>query len=56
MAGKITGALERAGIAGNTVVVFNSEHGDLVGDHGMLKVILPPHAPLPKGPDYNGFG
>jgi arylsulfatase A-like enzyme len=37
MAGKITGALERAGIADNTVVVFTSEHGDMLGDHGMLE-------------------
>ncbi len=37
MVGKITGALERAGIADNTVVVFTSEHGDMMGDHGMLE-------------------
>ena len=37
MVGKITAALERAGIADNTVVVFTSEHGDMMGDHGMLE-------------------
>ncbi len=37
MVGKITAALERAGVADNTVVVFTSEHGDMMGDHGMLE-------------------
>ena len=37
MVGKITSALEAAGIADNTVVVFTSEHGDMMGDHGMLE-------------------
>jgi arylsulfatase A-like enzyme len=37
MVGKITAALDKAGIADNTVVVFTSEHGDLLGDHGMLE-------------------
>ena len=37
MVGKITSALERAGVADNTVVVFTSEHGDMMGDHGMLE-------------------
>ena len=37
MVAKITAALERAGIADNTVVVFTSEHGDMMGDHGMLE-------------------
>ena len=37
MVGKITSALELAGIADNTVVVFTSEHGDMMGDHGMLE-------------------
>ena len=37
MVGKITDALENAGVADNTVVVFTSEHGDMMGDHGMLE-------------------
>ena len=37
MVGKITDALEKAGVADNTVVVFTSEHGDMMGDHGMLE-------------------
>ena len=37
MVGKITSALDRAGVADNTVVVFTSEHGDMMGDHGMLE-------------------
>lgn len=37
MVGKITAALDRAGIADNTIVVFTSEHGDMMGDHGMLE-------------------
>ena len=37
MVGKITAALDSAGLADNTVVVFTSEHGDMMGDHGMLE-------------------
>ena len=37
MVGKILDAIERAGIAGNTIVVFTSDHGDQIGDHGMLE-------------------
>ncbi len=37
MVGKITAALDRAGVADNTVVAFTSEHGDMMGDHGMLE-------------------
>ena len=37
MLGKVTSALEQSGITDNTVVVFTSEHGDLLGDHGMLE-------------------
>ena len=37
MVGKITDALERTGISENTAVVFTSDHGDQVGDHGMLE-------------------
>ena len=37
MVGKITSALERSGIDDQTAVVFTSEHGDMMGDHGMLE-------------------
>ncbi|MCZ6712043.1 MAG: sulfatase-like hydrolase/transferase [Gammaproteobacteria bacterium] len=37
MVGKITAALERNGLSENTAVVFTSDHGDQVGDHGMLE-------------------
>ena len=29
--------LERSGLAENTIVVFTSDHGDLLGDHAMLE-------------------
>jgi arylsulfatase A-like enzyme len=35
--GSIFEALEESGQAGNTVVVFTSEHGEMAGDHGMLE-------------------
>lgn len=34
--GRILGALEESGMADDTVVVFTSDHGDLVGAHGGL--------------------
>jgi arylsulfatase A-like enzyme len=37
MVGKITSALERHGLSENTAVVFTSDHGDQLGDHGMLE-------------------
>lgn len=36
--GKIVEAIDQAGLADNTIVVFTSEHGDLVGTHGMLEM------------------
>ena len=39
--GGIAAALERLGLAGNTVVMFTADHGDFMGDHGiMLKYLL----------------
>lgn len=35
-AGDILAALTETGLADNTVVVFNSDHGELMGDHGLL--------------------
>ena len=37
MVGKITSAIDDAGVADDTVVVFTSDHGDMLGDHGMLE-------------------
>lgn len=37
MVGRIVEALERNGVADNTVIVFTSEHGEMGGDHGMLE-------------------
>lgn len=34
--GQILGALERLGVAERTVVLFTSDHGDLMGDHQRL--------------------
>jgi len=37
MVGKITDAIEHAGLINDTIIVFTSDHGDLLGDHGMLE-------------------
>jgi uncharacterized sulfatase len=34
--GQILASLEKFGLADNTLVVFSSDHGDLMGDHGLL--------------------
>ncbi len=34
--GQVLDALERAGKAENTLVIFLSDHGDMLGDHGLL--------------------
>ena len=34
--GEILGRLEAAGLADNTIVVFTSDHGDFLGDHGLM--------------------
>lgn len=35
--GRILGLLDELGIADDTVVVFTSDHGDMLGDHGYLR-------------------
>jgi uncharacterized sulfatase len=39
--GRILGALDDRGIADDTVVVFTSDHGDWLGDHGLFQKGLP---------------
>ena len=34
--GKIVRALERLDIADNTIIVFTADHGDMMGDHGLI--------------------
>ncbi|MFX1591514.1 MAG: sulfatase [Promethearchaeota archaeon] len=34
--GQILAALEKLGYADNTIIIFTSDHGDLMGEHGML--------------------
>ena len=34
--GQILASLENLGLTENTIVVFSSDHGDLMGDHGLL--------------------
>ncbi|MGC4110687.1 MAG: sulfatase-like hydrolase/transferase [Nocardioides sp.] len=39
--GRILNALERSGAAGNTLVIFTADHGDMQGSHGLLNKCLP---------------
>lgn len=39
--GRILEALERNGIADETIVVFTSDHGDWLGDHGLFQKGIP---------------
>lgn len=34
--GRLVGHLDRLGLAGNTVVAFTSDHGDMLGSHGLF--------------------
>ena len=39
--GRIMGTLDRLGAVDDTIIVFTSDHGDMMGDHGlMLKLIM----------------
>lgn len=41
MLGSILKAIENAGLEDDTIVVFTSEHGDMIGTHGMLEMRTP---------------
>ncbi|MCH8102265.1 MAG: sulfatase-like hydrolase/transferase, partial [Chloroflexi bacterium] len=41
MVGTILGALDSSGVSDRTIVVFTSEHGDMVGTHRMLEMRTP---------------
>lgn len=49
-AGRLLRALERGGRAGNTIVCFTADHGDLLGEHGLYRKGRPEeesiHVPL----------
>lgn len=47
--GRILAEIERQGIAGNTVVIFTSDHGEMLGDHGLGHKSVPyePSAHIP---------
>ncbi|MBS19925.1 MAG: hypothetical protein CL733_02725 [Chloroflexi bacterium] len=36
--GKISSSIDEAGLRDNTIFIFTSEHGDMVGSHGMLEM------------------
>ena len=48
--GRILDTLERLGFAQDTVVFFTSDHGELLGDHGLLYKGQLPHASLMRVP------
>jgi len=59
--GAVLDALERSGLAGNTVVCFLSDHGEYLGDHGLMlkgpmqyqSVVRTPFAWRDPDPAYN---
>lgn len=48
--GRVLDALERQGLAEETFVVFTSDHGELLGDHGLLRKGPPPYRQLLQVP------
>jgi arylsulfatase A-like enzyme len=48
--GRIIGALRQRGVEDNTIVVFTSDHGELLGDHGLLHKGPPPYRQLREIP------
>lgn len=41
MLGTVLDAIDDAGVRDNTIVVFTSEHGDMIGTHGMIEMRTP---------------
>ena len=39
--GRLQTAIREAGIEGNTIFIFTSDHGDMLGSHGLWKKQLP---------------
>ncbi|MBA2277648.1 MAG: sulfatase, partial [Chloroflexia bacterium] len=39
--GRLLGTLDRLGLTGNTIVLFTSDHGDLIGEHGLFRKTVP---------------
>ncbi len=48
--GRMLGSLERAGIKDNTIIIFTSDHGELLADHGLLHKGPPPYRQLTEIP------
>ncbi|MCC2686464.1 MAG: hypothetical protein K0R75_3363 [Paenibacillaceae bacterium] len=44
--GQILQALERRGIADNTYIIFASDHGEMLGDHGLFQKSVPYEAAI----------
>jgi choline-sulfatase len=44
--GEILAALDRRGLTDNTIVIFASDHGEMLGDHGLYTKSLPYEASL----------
>ena len=48
--GSILSTLERLGLSDNTMVIYTSDHGDLMGDHGLLLKGLSPFSGVMRVP------